>query len=74
MIKLTNPRSILKVSKTTLPFGISFAERIIGVVLLIIGGLLAYYTQTHPSAAGAAAPFGLAAGIILVIVLRNVES
>lgn len=54
-------------SKTRPTIGISFAEKLIGVVLLIVGALLAYYTQTNPSAAGKATPFTLAIGIIIAI-------
>jgi hypothetical protein len=55
------------VSKTKPTIGISFAEKLIGIALLIIGALLAYNSQTYPAAARTAAPYGLAAGIIIAI-------
>jgi hypothetical protein len=54
-------------SKTKPTIGVSFAEKVIGITLLIIGALLAYNSQTYPTAARMAASFGLAAGIIIAI-------
>jgi hypothetical protein len=54
-------------SKTKPTIGVSFAEKLIGITLLIIGALLAYNSQTYPTAARLAAPYGLAAGIIIAI-------
>jgi hypothetical protein len=49
-------------------FGLAFAEKIIGIILALIGAALAYYTYFNPNAAGMGTGYFIAAGIVLVIV------
>ena len=48
-------------------FGLSFAEKIFGIIIAAIGIILTYYTYTNPDAAGISTQYFLAAGIILIV-------
>ena len=47
-------------------FGVVFAEKILGILLLSIGIVLTYETYTYPSNAGMAGPVFIIIGVILV--------
>jgi sulfite exporter TauE/SafE len=49
-------------------FGLAFAEKIIGIILALIGVALAYYTTINPNAAGMGTNYFIVAGILLVII------
>ena len=51
-----------------LSFGITFLEKLLGIIMAAIGALLTYYTYTGPDIPAIASFFFLAAGIILVII------
>ncbi len=46
----------------------TFAEKIVGLVLALVGAALTYYTFVNREAAGMSANFFIGAGIILAIV------
>ena len=48
-------------------FGVAFAEKIIGIILVVVGAALTYYTYVSTEAAGMSANFFSAAGVILII-------
>ena len=48
-------------------FSPAFAEKILGVILALIGVALIYYTYMNPAAAGMATSYFIAAGICLTI-------
>ena len=54
-------------SKEQSAFGLNLAEKILGLLLVIIGVALTYYTYSNQSAAGMATSYFIAAGIILTI-------
>ena len=47
-------------------FGVVFAEKILGILLLSIGIVLTYETYTYPASAGMAGPIFIIVGVILV--------
>jgi uncharacterized membrane protein len=49
------------------PIGITFFEKVFGMVLIILGIILAYATYTSLAAAGPAAAFSLTAGALLIV-------
>jgi hypothetical protein len=57
---------VKKMSKSMM-FGISFIEKILGLILLIIGIILTYYTFTNKIVAGLAVPYFISAGILIMI-------
>jgi hypothetical protein len=52
--------------KTMPTFGVVFAEKILGIVLLAVGIILTYETYTNPTDAGMAGPIFVIIGVILV--------
>ena len=48
-------------------FGITFLEKISGIIIAVIGALLAYYTYNSPGLPALASFFFLAAGLILAV-------
>jgi len=54
-------------SKEQSAFGLNLAEKILGLLLAIIGVALTYYTYNNHSAAGMATSYFIAAGIILTV-------
>jgi hypothetical protein len=48
-------------------FGITFLEKISGIIIATIGALLAYYTYNSPDLPVLASFFFLAAGLILAV-------
>ena len=48
-------------------FIFTYAERVLGIIIALIGGALAYNTYTNRSAAGWAAGYFEAIGIFLVL-------
>ncbi|MBS7657280.1 hypothetical protein KEJ33_05090 [Candidatus Bathyarchaeota archaeon] len=53
------PRTIPK-------FGIVFAEKVLGILLLSIGIILTYETYTYPTIAGMVGPLFIIIGVILI--------
>ena len=53
-------------SKTMPRFGVVFAEKVLGIVLLAIGIILTYETYANPTAAGMAGPVFIVIGVIIV--------
>ena len=49
-------------------FGIAFLEKILGIIIAVIGALLAYFTYQSPGVPAIASFFFLGAGLILVAV------
>ncbi len=47
-------------------FGVVFAEKILGILLLSIGVVLTYETYTYPTNPGMAGPIFIIIGVILV--------
>ncbi|MEM2914874.1 MAG: hypothetical protein QXH91_05690, partial [Candidatus Bathyarchaeia archaeon] len=50
------------------PLSLVFAERIFGIILIIIGLILAYNTFTSLNVAGLSAGFSIISGISLIII------
>jgi len=50
-----------------MPAGLTFVEKIFGIIIAIVGLILTYYTYTNIDVAGIAASFSLAAGFMLII-------
>ena len=48
-------------------FWVNLAEKFFGLLLLIIGGVLLFYTATSPDLAGFSVFFGILSVILLVI-------
>jgi hypothetical protein len=55
-----------RMSKTRPTFGVAFAEKILGIVLLAIGIILTYETYNNPTVAGVPGPAFIIIGVILV--------
>ena len=51
-----------------LSFGVTFLEKILGIVTAVIGALLAYYTYDSPGVPAIASFFFFGAGLILVVI------
>lgn len=51
-----------------LSFGITFLEKILGIVTAVIGALLAYYTYSSPTIPAVASFSFFGAGLILVVI------
>lgn len=50
-----------------MPFGLTFAEKILGIIIALIGLILAYYSLNSPDVSGIARGFFIAGGIILIM-------
>ncbi len=53
-------------SKKT-PIGLTFFEKVFGLVVLLLGIILVYYTNMNLSVAGALAAYSYAAGGLLIV-------
>jgi len=51
-----------------LTFGIAFLEKILGIIIAVIGALLAYFTYQSPDVPAMASFFFLGAGLVLLAV------
>jgi len=54
-------------SKKT-PSGLTFVEKIFGIIIAILGLILIYYTYTNLNVAGITAGFSIASGSLLIII------
>jgi hypothetical protein len=52
-------------SKTMPNFGVAFAEKVLGILLLAIGIILTYETYANSADAGMAGPIFIMVGVIL---------
>ena len=51
-----------------LSFGVTFIEKILGIITAVIGALLVYYTYYSPDIPSIASFFFSGAGLILVVI------
>lgn len=51
-----------------LSFGVTFLEKILGIITAVIGALLVYYTYDSPGVPAIASFFFFGAGLILVVI------
>lgn len=49
-------------------FGLVFLEKILGIIIAVMGALLTYYTYNSPSIPAIASFFFMVAGVILIVV------
>ena len=55
-------------SRTEVPTGLTIAEKILGLVILVLGALAIYYTHQAVSAIGPIWPIFVAFGALLLLV------
>ena len=50
------------------PLGLKFGERIFGLLVIILGVVMAYYTNANASAAGVVGSFFIYVGFCLIVI------